>query len=250
MAPSAGSALAVASGEVPLALGTDTAGSGRVPAALCDIVGTKPTRGLVPTDGVFPAMASFDCVSWFTADTADGATVLDVLTDAASRPPAEAASQVAARAGLPTRIGVPTGIDWCGDDDARQLFEGALDDLRARGFTVVDVDGAVLREAGAMLYGSALTAERHLAFGEFAAAHADEMEPGVAEIVTAAGRHDLAAYIAARAATRTAAGPRTRCCSTTSTRWCSPRSRASRRSTRRSPTGSVRASSSGASPRS
>ena len=185
---SAGSALAVASGEVPLALGTDTAGSGRVPAALCGIVGTKPTRGLVSTDGVVPAMASFDCVSWFTADVDDGATVFDVLMG--ERP----------LAAVPTRLGVPTGIDWCGDDDARQLFDRALDELRARGFTIVDVDGAVLRQAGAMLYGSALTAERHLAFGEFAAAHPDEMEPGVAEIVAAAGRHDLAAYVAARAA--------------------------------------------------
>jgi len=185
---SAGSALAVASGEVPVALGTDTAGSGRVPAALCGIVGTKPTRGLVPTEGVFPAMASFDCVSWFTADAVDGATVLDVLTGDASR------------AVVPVRLGVPTGIDWWGDDEARLLFEGALDGLRARGFTIVDVDGALLREAGAMLYGSALAAERHLAFGAFAAVHPDEMEPGVAEIVAAAGRHDLAAYVAARAA--------------------------------------------------
>src|SRR5439155_13163977 len=77
---SSGSAIVVATGEIPFALGTDTAGSGRVPAALCGVVGLKPTPGAVSTRGVVPAMASYDCVSAFTTTAADAATVFDVLT--------------------------------------------------------------------------------------------------------------------------------------------------------------------------
>ncbi|MDX6207885.1 MAG: allophanate hydrolase, partial [Frankiales bacterium] len=76
---SSGSGVAVASGEVDLALGTDTAGSGRVPAAFNGIVGLKPTRGVISTSGVLPACRSLDCVTTFTRTVAEARTAFDVL---------------------------------------------------------------------------------------------------------------------------------------------------------------------------
>jgi allophanate hydrolase len=180
---SAGSAIVVSTGEVAFSLGTDTAGSGRVPAALCGVVGLKPTVGLVSTVGVVPAMASFDCVSVFAGDADDAAAVLDVVRDAAP-----GASRAAA--GNPPRLGVPSDIDWSGDDDARACFDAVIAHAVDAGCSVVEVDGSVLRAAGALLYGSALVAERHAAFGAFARTHPQAMDPAVLEIVTRAGEHD------------------------------------------------------------
>jgi allophanate hydrolase len=180
---SSGSAIAVATGEVPLALGTDTAGSGRVPAALCGVVGLKPTPGLLSTRGIVPAMLSYDCVSAFTATVADAALVLDVLSgrsrSGARRSPAPG----------PTVLAIPDGIDWHDDDDARERFATAVARARDCGMTVVEVDGAPLRAAGELLYGSALVADRYSAFGRFAAEHPEAIDPAVAEIVGTAGAY-------------------------------------------------------------
>ncbi len=176
---SSGSAIAVATGQVSFALGTDTAGSGRVPAGLCGLVGLKPTPGAVPTDGLVPAMESYDCVTAFTVDLDDASLVLGLLTSA----PRLLDDCYA----WPARLGVPDEIDWGGDDDARACFDAALARLDALGCVVTTIDGTALRAAGSMLYDSALVAERHAAFGEFAAAHADSMDPAVATIVERAG---------------------------------------------------------------
>jgi allophanate hydrolase len=108
---SSGSALAVAHGLVSFSLGTDTAGSGRVPAAFNNLVGLKPTRGLVSTAGVVPACRSLDCVSVFTGSVPDAAAVLEVLAVldpgdpfSRERPPAPA--------GGVTRVGVPDSLDF------------------------------------------------------------------------------------------------------------------------------------------
>ena len=188
---SSGSAIAVATGEVPFALGTDTAGSGRVPAALCGIVGLKPTPGLVSTHGLVPAMASIDCVSAFATTVTDAATVLDVLAGSKGRP---------ARA--LKRLGIFDDVEWGGDDDAAACFEQAIARAQEQGCTVTTVDAALMRAAGALVYGSGLVAERHTAFGEFAASHPEAMDPAVAEIVRRAGEHNAADVCAALAALR------------------------------------------------
>lgn len=176
---SSGSAIVVATGEVCFALGSDTAGSGRVPAGLCGLVGVKPTPGAVPTDGLVPAMESYDCVTAFTVHVADARAVLGVLTGSART--------AADRFPTPVRVGVPDLIDWCGDDDARACFDAALARLDALGCVITTIDATALRATGAMLYESALVAERHAAFGEFAAAHPDAMDPAVDQIVQQAG---------------------------------------------------------------
>jgi allophanate hydrolase len=177
---SSGSAVAVATGMVSFALGTDTAGSGRVPAACCGIVGMKPTRGLLSTHGVVPASRSFDCVSTFTRSAADAARVFG-----AARSGGEPLAAVPTR----IRVGVPRDLDWFGDADGPACFAAAVGQLSDAGAEVVSVDLTNFLDAGALLYGSALVAERAAAFGEFAAAHPAEMDSTVLAIVTAAERY-------------------------------------------------------------
>jgi len=141
---SSGSAVAVAAGLVPVALGTDTAGSGRVPAALCGIVGLKAAPGLISTCGVLPAVASLDCVSVFATSVADAAATLGVL---APRIPAGAHPLG------PVRIGVPAEpLDLSGDPAAAATYQAALDRLADIGHRPVPVDVEPLLEAGRLLY--------------------------------------------------------------------------------------------------
>jgi allophanate hydrolase len=176
---SAGSAIAVATGMVDLALGTDTAGSGRVPAACCGIVGLKPTLGLVSTQGVVPASRSFDCVSLFAAAVGDAARALAIAAPSVGGLP------------VPTRVrlGVPRDIDWFGQSDAAARFDVAVTELADAGAEVVLIDIEPFVATGKLLYGSALAAERAAAFGAFAAAHPSAMDPTVLAIVTAAAQH-------------------------------------------------------------
>ncbi|MDW5596336.1 allophanate hydrolase [Conexibacter stalactiti] len=195
---SSGSAIAVAGGAVDIALGTDTAGSGRVPAALNGIVGLKPSRGLVSTGGVVPACRSLDCVSIFARDVRDAARVLDVIAafdpeDPFSREaPSVVASPapnlgVAAPAASPAmpRVGVPalSPADFAGDALARDAFAAACEQLAARGAEVVAVDAAPLMRAGELLYGGPWVAERAAAVGTFIREHLDEVLPVTRELI-------------------------------------------------------------------
>ena len=156
---SSGSAVAVAAGLVAFALGTDTAGSGRVPAAFNGLVGMKPTKGRWSTTGVVPACRTLDCVSVLTRTVADARAVDTVVasfdqTDPYSRPLDDRPAQV-------RRIGVPR-LDqrqFLGDAAATLLYGRALDALGATA-DLVEVDIAPLQEAAALLYGGPWVAER------------------------------------------------------------------------------------------
>ena len=164
---SSGSAVAVAAGLVGFALGTDTAGSGRVPAAFNSIVGLKPTRGLISTTGVVPACRSLDCVSIFALSVADAAEVLDIVadydeTDPHSRPaPADFASPGV----LPEHFtfGVPptNQLEFFGDRDGPTLYAGAISKLKALGGDVVEVDYAPFLEVAKLVYRGPWLAERY-----------------------------------------------------------------------------------------
>ena len=164
---SSGSAVAVASGAVDLALGTDTAGSGRVPAAFNALVGWKPTRGLLSTAGVVPACPSLDCVTTFTRDVATARRVMDVIArpdaqDPWSRPaPALPPPGVAARM---TRVGVPAQLPDL-DPAYAEPWAGAVERLRGL-VEVVEVDTSDLLEAARLLYSGPWLAERAAAFGD------------------------------------------------------------------------------------
>ncbi len=185
---SSGSAVAVATGCVPIALGTDTAGSGRVPAACCGVVGVKPTPGRLSTRGVVPASPTFDCVSLLTTSCGDGLAVLDVLD-----PSIGAGEPWAAQ----WRLGVPKELEWFGDTDAAQCFAAAVERLDAIADALVPFELAPFRAAGDLLYGSALVAERNAAFGGFVDAHPAATDPAVRQIVANAADHSATETFAA-----------------------------------------------------
>ena len=189
---SAGSAVAVASGLASFALGTDTAGSGRVPAGFNNIVGLKQTIGLVSTSGVVPACRALDVVSIFALTVPDSLAVLRAATgfdadDVYSRsaPPGWAAELVPLPA--PLRLAVPRKDQrrFFGNAEAERLFEAALVRLQTLGAALHEIDYAPLAEAAAVLYSPAGVAERTAALDEFLTRHADEMHPVTRQIVTA-----------------------------------------------------------------
>ncbi|GGO90244.1 amidase [Nocardioides phosphati] len=160
---SSGSAVAVAAGEAEFALATDTAGSGRVPAAFNGLVGVKPSKGLVPTTGVVPACASLDCVTIMARTVARGREVLAVI---AGPDPLDPWSRTLEQRATPERpvVAVPAG-----DLDLDPLHQAAweLSVERARAlWEVVEVDVSAFLEAATLLYGGPWVAERRLAFGD------------------------------------------------------------------------------------
>jgi allophanate hydrolase len=175
---SSGSAVAVAAGLVPLALGTDTAGSGRVPAGLNNIVGLKPSLGLVSTAGVVPACRSLDCVSLFALTTDDAFAALAAI-----------ALPVGALGALPPglRVAVPNaaGRIFFGDKRAETAFAASLKIAAALGVTLVEIDFSPFLEAAKLLYDGPWVAERWAAVGGFIAAHPDAVHPVTRSIIEA-----------------------------------------------------------------
>jgi len=160
---SSGSAVAVAASLVAFALGTDTAGSGRVPAALNGIVGMKPTKGRWSTRGLVPACRSLDCVSVFAATAQDAALVDEVAAGFDDKDPYSRRAPAADASFGPTfRFAVPAReqLDWMGDPESPRLFEQAIGRLQAICGEAVTVDIAPLLEAAALLYDGPWVAER------------------------------------------------------------------------------------------
>ncbi len=158
---SSGSAVAVASGLVAFALGTDTAGSGRVPAGLNGLVGLKPTPGRVSTAGVLPACRSVDCVSIFAHSVDDAAHVLSMLEGPDGR---DAYSHLApGRAALPARprLGVPRQAVFHGDAGYASAWPDALARAQTLGAELVEMDFTPLFDVAALLYDGPWVAERH-----------------------------------------------------------------------------------------
>ncbi|TCU43767.1 allophanate hydrolase [Curtobacterium sp. PhB146] len=181
---SAGSGLAVAHGIVDVALGTDTAGSGRVPAAFNHIVGIKPTLGLFPADGVVPASPSYDTVSVFAADLATAVVAADVLAGPGSPRAWPADAPLAARTGTVPRVGVARAADLAPMSSSwRAAYEASVAAVRASGAELVELDVSPLVDVAVLLYGGALLAERAQAFGGRLADLGDRADPTVARIV-------------------------------------------------------------------
>jgi allophanate hydrolase len=185
---SSGSAVSVAAGLVSFSLGTDTAGSGRVPAGFNNIVGLKPTKGLVSTAGVVPACRSLDCVSIFAQSAADALAVLQVVQGEDASDPFSRAFHPAALPQSGFRFGVlaPRDRVFCGDTEAEALYDAAIDSMRHLGGTPVIFDYAPFRAAAELLYGGPYVAERLAAIEDFFNAHAGAMDPVVHGIVAGA----------------------------------------------------------------
>ena len=182
---SSGSAVAVATGLASFALGTDTAGSGRVPAAFNNIIGLKPSCGRISTRGVVPACRSLDCVSIFSLTCEDAARVLSVLEgfDAAD-PYSRALSDMALRG---RRFGIPRRdqLQFFGDREYARLFDHAVERLASVGGTATEIDFAPFMEAARLLYDGPWVAERYAAVQDFIERHAGAMHPVTREIITA-----------------------------------------------------------------
>lgn len=187
---SSGSAVAVATGEVDIAIGTDTAGSGRVPAGLQGIVGVKPTVGVISTQGVVPACESYDCVTIFAASLATANRAMAAMS-AASGPRLWPANTRLAAPPQPT-VAVPRELPAL-DEVWGNAFHAAVERLRATGATIVEIDLAPFLAAAKLLYEGALVSERYAAVGEFIDANPGAaLDPTVAQIVS--GARDIPAH--------------------------------------------------------
>ncbi|CAJ0555242.1 Ff.00g053070.m01.CDS01 [Fusarium sp. VM40] len=191
---SSGSASVVARGIVPFSLGTDTAGSGRIPAGLNNIVGLKPTRGALSNHGLVPACRTLDCISIFSLTIADAETVLSMaeghdVEDAYSRarpePDTVPFDEFGGSAGLEKpKLAICASPDWFGRDGHRPAYEKALAKAEGLGWTLVPVDFDLLFQLARLLYDGPWVAERYEAIRDFIeGACPEEMDPVVRGII-------------------------------------------------------------------
>jgi allophanate hydrolase len=202
---SSGSAVAVAADLCSFSLGTDTAGSGRVPAAFNNLVGYKPTRGLLGTRGVVPACRSLDCVSVFSRNCADAAEVLRVVSNLdlvvgtdAPRPirqthgrqtqgTASVGSKPNTNYQLPTtpRVGIPREdqLNFLGNADAAKLFSKAVAHWQQLGARIVEIDFAPFVETARLLYEGPWVAERYAAIRSFIEKKPEALHPVTRQII-------------------------------------------------------------------
>ncbi|ACV78409.1 allophanate hydrolase [Nakamurella multipartita DSM 44233] len=196
---SSGSALAVASGQVPFAVATDTAGSGRVPPALNGIVGLKPSRGLISTVGLVPACRSLDCISLMARNVPDIATVLDVVAAPDDRDPftrlrrREAPDPGTLRIGLPD----PGQLEFFGDAPMRDAHLAARARIGRDFERVVTAPFGPFLAAGELLYQGPWVAERLTEFGEFLSSHPDSVLPVISTIMQSGDRYSAVDVFAA-----------------------------------------------------
>lgn len=183
---SAGSAVVVARGLVPFALGTDTAGSGRVPAGFNHLVGLKPTPGRVGTSGVVPACRSLDCVSIFALTVDDAAQVLSLIEGDDPADPYSAFAPRHAAWRVPLRVGIPAQPTL--DAGYRAPWTQALQRARALGCEVVEIDFAPLHRVANLLYGGPWVAERHAAVQALLEAKPEAFDAAVRQVIEGARR--------------------------------------------------------------
>ncbi|WP_238843412.1 allophanate hydrolase [Thiomicrorhabdus xiamenensis] len=192
---SSGSAVALALNLCSFSLGTDTAGSGRVPAAFNNLVGLKPTKGLLSSSGLIPAVRSQDVISVFALNAQDAAQVFDVVAqfdeaDEFSRELSDLTPPVWNKQPV---IGIPdaASLVFDGDKQAQANFEQTVATLRSEGFQLVEVPFADWLDTAKLLYGGAWVAERYVAIEDFIEQHEADMDPTVATII--AGARSLSA---------------------------------------------------------
>lgn len=189
---SSGSGVAVAAGLVSFALGTDTAGSGRVPAAFNNLVGLKPTKGWISTRGLVPACRTQDVVSIFALTVSDAACVMNVAAtfdsgDAYARTAPAPFAVMSPPPGL--RVGVPAdGLTFFGDVEAERLYRASVARMASLGASIVDIDFAPFSQTAQLLYAGPWVAERLAAIRAFAAAKPQALNAVVGAIITGAAR--------------------------------------------------------------
>jgi len=195
---SSGSAVAVATGLCGFSIGTDTAGSGRIPAAFNNLFGVKPTLGLLSTTGLVPACRSIDCISIFSVSAADGELVWRIAQGPDPGNPYSRTVPTGANAAPwlcgSFRFGVPdvARLEFFGDDVARGLYIDAVHRLEAIGGIRTEIEFEPFRDASGLLYRGAWVAERYAALGEFISANLDKVNPVVASIIESGAKYSAA----------------------------------------------------------
>lgn len=200
---SSGSAAAVARGLVSFSLGTDTAGSGRIPAGFTGIVGIKPSRGLLSCAGVVPACRSLDCVSVFAANVADAALVAEVArgydpADPYSRPEGDRSHWAFPALPQGFRFGIPMHPEFFGDREYARLFDASVARMEQLGGVPQAIDFAPLWEAASMLYGGPWVAERLATLEDFIRERPAALLDVTREIITSGARFSAAATFRAQ----------------------------------------------------
>lgn len=188
---SSGSSLAVALGVASFALGTDTAGSGRIPAGLNNLVGLKGTRGLISTSGVVPACRTLDCVTFLSATAQEASQLLDLTaredpTDAYSRANALENDAQAFCAPGRFRFGVPRVLEFAGCEEGPGLFADARATLEAMGGEAVDIDFEPFLEVARLLYDGPWVAERYAVAGQLMMSQPDAVLPVIRDVLAKA----------------------------------------------------------------
>ncbi|MBI3702085.1 MAG: allophanate hydrolase [Afipia sp.] len=198
---SSGSAVAVSAGLVPFSLGTDTAGSGRVPAMLNNIVGLKPSLGLMSTSGVVPACRTLDCVSIFSLSVDDAMLALNVMAGYDSADPYSRERSVGPITEFPAglKLGVPRKglLKFFGDTQSESAYNTAAARLVALGASTVEVDIEPLYETARLLYEGPWVAERYLVIRNLLASQPDAVHPVTREITIAGAKISAADTFAA-----------------------------------------------------
>lgn len=193
---SSGSASVVSRGLVLFSLGTDTAGSGRIPAAFTNTVGTKPTPGYMSTEGVFPACKTIDCISIFTLTAADAKIVLRVMKasphDRSIEPQYHVEPKLVEQFSTPIRIGIPITSEFLDNTDYPKLFSNALQKLRSMGHHVVEIDITPFVKAGKLLYDGPWVAERYAVIEDFLKSHPNSLDPSVKKIIESGASYSAA----------------------------------------------------------
>jgi allophanate hydrolase len=198
---SSGSAVAVSAGLVPLALGTDTAGSGRVPAMLNNIVGLKPSLGMISTSGVVPACRTLDCVSIFSLTVDDAVAALAAIAGPDEADPFSRDRPLGVITRLPTtlRLGIPRNgqLLFFGDKASEAAYADALKRWRALGATLIEFDLEPFYETARLLYEGPWVAERYLVIRDLLASSPESIHPVTREITIAGARPTAAETFAA-----------------------------------------------------
>ncbi|WP_405179179.1 allophanate hydrolase [Nocardia sp. NBC_01377] len=188
---SSGSAVAVALGIADIGIGTDTAGSGRVPAALHGIVGIKATLGIIPAHGVVPACADYDAVTVFATDLDRAVAAARMMTGRDDRDPRSRTWPADIRLAAPRqpRLAVPRAEDLAAlTPSYRKAFAETVAAVTESGIVTKEIDISGLLEAALLLYDGSIVAERYTAVGAFLDTAPAGADPTVAAIIAAAGR--------------------------------------------------------------
>lgn len=181
---SSGSASAITAGYVPFSLGTDTAGSGRVPAALQNLVGVKPTRGIVSNTGLVPACKSLDCISIFSTTVQDSSTVLNIISQYDRKDEYSRENyQLQYPSKIKLAIPLKENLIFFGNEEFENAFDNHIQKMKQCGYNIEEIDFSPMFDAAKLLYDGPWLAERYHAVGAFIEQNKDAIFPTTKQII-------------------------------------------------------------------